>query len=133
MKIPPTKKILREDLKDAPKWVSGIIEPVNNFMESAYQIFNKNITDADNIACQIKELSYKTTSAYPAADIMEFQSTLKGRATGVQLLQALDKATQTPAAGPVYVPWYDDNGVIKIYAITGLAASKTYLIRLRIT
>ncbi len=37
MRLPSQKKILREDLKDAPAWVNGLIGPLNAFMESVYQ------------------------------------------------------------------------------------------------
>lgn len=133
MKLPVTKKILREDLKDAPAWVSGIIEPFNSFAESVYQALNKNITFRENIAAFVKEITYSTTSAYPTMDNIQFMNELKVKATGVEVLQAIDKSTYTPAAGPVYVPWVEDNGNIVIGSITGLAASKIYMIRLLIS
>lgn len=132
MKLPTQKKILREDLKDAPNWISGVIDPINNFMETVYQTLNKNVTE-ENTASQIKELTYKTPSTYPTMDNVEFISGLKTKARGVAAMQVYDKDTYTPAAGPVYVPWIEDNGTIIIYPITGLQASKTYIVRLRIT
>lgn len=131
MKLPSQKKILREDLKDAPSWVSGIIEPVNNFMETTYQALNKNINE-ENTASQIKELIYKTPSTYPAMDNIEFVSTLKTKAVGLTVIQVYEKSTYTPAAGPCYAPWIENNGTIIIYPITGLAASKTYVVRVRV-
>ncbi len=86
-KLPPQKKILKEDLKGAPSWINPLIDTVNNFMETTYSLFNKNITDTENIACQIKDIIYKTTSAYPVADVLEFQSELKTKATGLLVLQ----------------------------------------------
>lgn len=133
MKIPSLKRILREDLKDAPDWVSGIIVPVNSFMEYIYQAMNNNITDSDNIACSIKELTYITPSTYPTMDTVEFLSGLKVKATGVQLLQIYEKSNYTPPTSAVYVPWVEDNGTIKIFPITGLSASKTYILRLRVS
>lgn len=133
MRIPSLKKILREDLKDAPDWVNGILVPVNQFMEYIYQAMNKNISDSDNISCQIKELTYITPSTYPVMDNVEFLSTLKVKATGVTLLQVVDKDTYVPPTSAVYVPWVEMNGSITIYPITGLAASKIYTIRLRVS
>ncbi len=133
MRLPSQKKILREDLKDAPDWVSGIINPVNNFMESVYQALNKNITFSENIASFVKEISYKTPSTYPTVANVEFASQLRTKAIGVEVLQAFDKDNYTPAAGPVYVPWVEENGVIVIGSITGLQANKTYLIRLLVS
>lgn len=133
MKIPSLKKILREDLKDAPEWVNGILVPVNQFMEYIYQAMNRNISDSDNISCQIKELTYITPSTYPTMDNVEFLSTLKVKATGVTLLQVVDKDTYLPPTSAVYVPWYENNGSIVILPITGLVASKIYTIRLRVS
>lgn len=131
MKLPTQRKILREDLKDAPPYVNGIIEPVNSFMESVYQALNKNITLQENIAAFLKELIYTTPSTYPSGvDIVSFQNTLRTRPIGLQLMQVYDRSTYTPPPGPVYVPWIDDNGTINVYPITGLEASKQYVVRL---
>lgn len=131
MKLPPQKKILREDLKEAPQWINGVIEPINSFMESVYQAMNHNMTLQENVASQVKEISYTTPASYPSGVAnVEFQSTLRTKPIGVQILQAYDKATYVPAPGPVYVPWVEDGGTVIIYPIKGLEASKTYLIRL---
>lgn len=132
-KLPTIKKILREDVKDAPAWISAVIEPFNSLAEFVYQSLNKNLTFTDNVSCFIKEISYRTPSTYPTMDDVQFTNDLKVKATGVQLLQAVELSTYLPAAGPVYVPWVENNGSIVISAITGLAASKTYSIRLLIS
>jgi hypothetical protein len=132
MKLPQQKKILREDLKGAPEYVNGIIDPVNSFMESTYQALNKNLTLNENLSSFTKELTYKTVSTYPTNQpVTTFKNSLKIRPTGVWVMQAYDKTTYTPAPGPVYVPWIvDNNGDIAVHTITGLEANKTYLIRL---
>lgn len=133
MKLPTQKKILREDLKDAPAYVNGIIEPVNSFMESVYQALNKNITLGENIASFLKELIYTTPSTYPTGvENVLFQNTLRTRPIGIFLMQVYDRTTYVPPPGPVFIPWVDDNGTLVIYPITGLEASKTYLIRLAV-
>lgn len=132
MKLPVVKKILREDLKDAPGWVNGLIDPINSFMETVYQALNKNITFSENVGCFIKTVSYKTPSTYPTMDDIEFVNSLRTKATGIIVLQAIDE-NYVPAVGPVYVPWVENNGAIVISSITGLAASKTYSIRLLVT
>lgn len=119
-------------MPDAPDWVDVIVDPVNNFMQTVYQALNKNINE-DNLTSQIKELTYITTASYPTAAIVEFQSTLKTKALGLQIMQVYEKDNYTPAPGPCYAPWVDNNGTIKISSITGLEASKTYIIRVRLT
>jgi len=133
MRLPALKKILLEDIAGAPDWIRGVIYPINSFMEAVYQALNKNISDDQNIAVQIKEISYITTSAYPVMSDIEFVSGLKIKATGLVVLAAFDSDTYVPAAGAVYAPWQDVNGTITIGSITGLLASKSYTIRLRIS
>jgi hypothetical protein len=132
-KLPSIKKILREDVKDAPAWINAVIEPLNQFMENVYSALNKNITFSENIASFVKELTYKTTSAYPTVETVEFPNILRTKASGILVLQAVEKSTYTPAAGPVYVPWVEDNGTILISSITGLQADTTYVIRLLVS
>lgn len=133
MKIPTLKKILREDLPGAPDWVLNLITPINTFMEYVYQALNKNISNYDNILCQVKELVYVTPSTYPVMGNVEFLSTLKVKATGVKLLQVYDRATYTPPTSAVYVPWVEIDGKIIIYPVTGLQASKTYILRIEVS
>lgn len=130
MRLPQQKKILREDLKDAPPWVNGIVSPVNAFMENVYNALNRNLTLNENIASFTQEFTYTTPSTYPTGvQNMSFLNQLKTKPIGVQVMQVYDKATYIPAPGPVYVPWVEVNGSIVIYPITGLEASKTYLVR----
>jgi len=133
MKIPSLKKILREDIPDAPDWITSVTSPINTFMEYMYQAMNKNISDADNIACTVREILYTTPSTYPTMDTIEFQSGLKVKATGVTLLQIYQRNNYTPPTSAVYIPWVEDNGVIIIYPITGLLASTTYVLRVRVS
>lgn len=129
MKLPTIKKILREDVKDAPGWIAGIIDPMNTFMEGVYTALNKNITLGDNIASFIKEITYKTPSGYPS-DVpnVSFVNTLRTKAVGVLIMQVVDKSTYLPRATS-NVAWVEDVNGIVIYPILGLEASKTYTIR----
>ena len=100
-------------------------------METVYQAMNKNI-DEINLNSQIKEVTVVVPSTYPIMDKIKFQSTLKVRATGCTILQCLEKDTFTPVAtgNPA---WIDNAGTIEISGITGLTASKVYIIRFRLT
>lgn len=131
MKLPTIKKILREDVKEAPSWVNGLIDPLNAFMETVYQALNKNLTLTENVASFTTEIIYKTVSTYPTSQgTFDFQSTLRTRPIGVMLMQIYDKSNYTPPPGPVYIPWTSQGSQIVLDTITGLEASKSYLIRL---
>ena len=129
--LPQFKRILREDIKGAPSWMNIVIGAFNDFAESVYRAFNKGINDI-NLASQIKELTYITPSGYPTMSNVTFLSELKSKAIGCVHIQVFDNSTYTPPPGPVYVPWIENDGTIIIYPITGLEASKTYTIRLRL-
>lgn len=131
MKLPSQKKILREDVKDAPNWINPIIDTFNNFAETVYQALNRNITFSENVGCFIKEVTYKTTSNYPVETVFEFLNELKVKATGVLVLQAFERATYTPVAAQI--AWRENNGSIEVHLVTGLEASKTYTIRLLVS
>jgi hypothetical protein len=131
MKLPTQKKILREDIKGAPSWAGPLVDTLNSFMETVYQAMNRNITLQQNVACFIKEITYKTPATYPSGVTnAQFLNELKTKALGLQVLQCVEKTTYLPAPGPVYVPWTEDNGNILVYPVTGLEADKTYIIRL---
>lgn len=132
MRLPAQKKISKEDMKEAPKWVDSMIGIINSFMESVYQALNKNITFQENIASFIKEITYVTGASYPgtAHEVVTFQSSLKAKPIGVQAIQVVEKSNYSPPPGPVWVPWTESNDVISIGSITGLEASKSYTIRL---
>jgi len=137
-KLPNQKRVLREDLKDAPSWIDRLITPLNSFMESVYYALNKNITFNENIASQIKEIEFTTLSTYSTASpkidgfqVIQFPHSLKNKPFGVTIQQITEKSgTYNPITSPVCIDWYDNNGVININYITGLEDSKTYIIRL---
>lgn len=131
MKLPTIKKILREDVKDAPSWISGVIDPVNSFMENVYTALNKSITLTDNISSFIKEISYRTSASYPdpILDKTNFMNTLRARATGLMVMQAFETASYVPVSIG-NLAWTEDSSGIVIYPISGLAASRAYTIRL---
>jgi len=130
MKLPNVQKILREDVKEAPSWLGSMLDPINNFMQIIYQALSKNISLQDNIACQVKELTYITPSTYPTMSNISFPSTLKPKAPALMLMQIVNKSTYIPVLTAVYVPWIEENGQIIVYPIVGLAASTTYNVRL---
>lgn len=131
MKLPTIKRISKEDLKGSPEWVSALITPLNAFMENVYSTLNKNITLDENIFSFVKEITYRTPSTYPTGvEAVSFINNLKDRATGLMVMQAVDRTTFSPAAGPVYAPWSEYNGNITLGTITGLEADKLYIIRM---
>lgn len=136
-RLPTNKRVLTEDLKGLPsdvkKGIQPLVDTVNSFMEIIYQGFNKNISFGDNVACFLKEVSYRTPSTYPTMEDVSFRNELKTKAIGVILLQALERTTYAPVTGSaIFVPWEEVDGQIILKPIQGLSADKSYIIRLLI-
>jgi len=134
-KLPAYKRILKEDIKDAPDWIDRIINPINTFFESVYNGFNHNLDFANNLAANVKAISFTTASDYVASDTfttIKFQHTLKTKIQGIILLQIQNVSTSTyiPIKKAVYVDWLDINGEININFISGLSDSTKYSARL---
>jgi hypothetical protein len=139
-KLPIQRKILREDIKEAPQWIDKVIYPVNTFFESVFNALSRNITFSENIGCQIKELEFNTTGSYDGTaaewEELSFPKTVKFRANGVLLAQIIDlgvinstTTAYTPIEGDVYVDWQESNEEIVIGLIRGLTLSHTYKVR----
>jgi len=63
--LPNQKRILKEDLREAPSWIDKLLYPLNSFMESVYFALNRNLNFQENIASQIYEIEFTTASDYP--------------------------------------------------------------------
>jgi len=133
-KLPDLKRILREDVPDAPDWINKIIYPVNQFFEAVYQGLNKQLTFSENFASTTKTVEVVTTSGYPGTfTALKIPSGLATTAEGVLIAQislkgsSYDIITTSP-----FINWVDVNSVININHISGLAASSTYILKLLI-
>jgi hypothetical protein len=129
--LPPIKRIMREDVKEAPKWIEKIIYPVNLFMDAVYSSLNRNLTFTENITSQVKSLSFETKSSYDGTaanwDDLLFIHNLPILAKGCLLLQIQEISDNyNPIENSVFINWIDINRTITINLITGLTASKKY-------
>jgi len=129
--LPPIKRIMREDIKEAPGWIEKVIYPVNLFMDAVYSSLNKNLTFSENITSQTKTLTFQTKSSYDGTaanwDDLLFVHSLPGAAKGCLLLKIQEVADNySPITSAVFVNWLDINKTITINLLTGLTASKKY-------
>lgn len=136
-KLPTSKKVLREDLKDAPGWIDRLLSPLNSFMESIYYALDKNLTYTENLACNVKTIEFTTLPTYgslPVLDnwqVQKFTHSLKSKPFGVSLERVQEKSnTYAVITNPVSLDWNEANGVISINYVTGLEPSKTYILTL---
>jgi hypothetical protein len=138
--LPPIKRISKEDLADAPDWVEKIIYPVNLFFDSVYRALNGRLTLPENIVGQIKEISFQVKAVYDGTDtskwdVLSFNSSLGSLAKGLHIMQikeVTDNGNFAPIGKDISIDWEDENRNIKIHYITGLTASKKYLLRVKL-
>lgn len=138
--LPPIKRISKEDLADAPDWVEKIIYPVNLFFDSVYRALNGRLTLPENIVGQIKEISFQVKTTYNGTDttewdVLNFNSSLGSLAKGLHIMQikeVTDNGNFAPIGKDISMDWEDENRNIKIHYITGLTASKKYLLRVKL-
>lgn len=133
-RLPTQRRILREDVKEAPSWIESLLSPLNSFMDSVYRALSQNITFGDNIPCDRRSIQFDTRSDYTSAVPLtagfvplRFQHNLKSKPFACIPLQVV-AADGSVFTSPVSIDWYEANGTVFINYITGLANSKSYTI-----
>lgn len=53
MKIGVTSRIRREDLKEAPAWIDGLLGTLNSFIERVVSALTGRLTFQDNFQCKV--------------------------------------------------------------------------------
>lgn len=135
-KLPNQKKLRKEDIPDSPDWFGVVIDVMNSFMESVYFALNKQITFNDNIACQIKDINFTTSSIYSTGLLvdfgkLQFTHTLKTKPQGLFIMQ-LTQSNNAPIIKTVSCDWNQEGGLVYINYISGLEDSTTYNLRVMV-
>lgn len=132
--LPTTKRIAKEDVKNAPDWFTPFLTQVNTFFSAVYDALNGQLTFGDNIAGFFKTLTFSTLSTYTASGTwnqISFLNTLRKKATGVLIMQISQQAgSYTPIKKAVSLDWTELNGSIILGFVSGLNDSTTYNLKL---
>ena len=126
--LPSVRRIMMEDYKDAPAWLSKLVYSLNLFLDSIYTALNKNLTFVDNVRAQIISMSVLAGAA--AINCTTYFATTMPAVRGVLILSAIQQGnTYTPlTAAPTVASWRVSAGTIFIDSITGLTSGQTYTI-----
>lgn len=130
-KLPSIRAILRESLTEAPSWIVKLLDPLNSIIETLYSALNRQITFSENIACQIRTISFTTSATYSTGDFsrLTFESSLGVKAKGLLLGQILrDEEPYAAIQEGVSLSWREQSGSIQIDFVSGLANSTRYLL-----
>jgi len=137
-KLPSIKRIVKEDIQDAPEWIDQLISPLNTFMEEVYFALDNQLSIGDNIRGSLTKITVRTLSTYgntPVTDnweVVNINNPIGVRPQIVSIGQVTDLNTFLPAIDPVGVAWDFLNGIIRLKYISGLEPSKKYEINLLI-
>ncbi len=129
MKLPPTRRISREQIPDAPDWVDQIIGPLNQFMETTYLALNNQLVIGENVAGEVRDLTVQTDGA-AAIVPFSFASSLRVQPRGLIILQA--KTVEGTYVGTTNPGWLANGNIVSVKSIGGLAASTSYTIRMAV-
>lgn len=130
--LPTTKRISKEDIKDAPSWFDPFLTQINTFFSAVYDALNGQVTFVDNITAQVKDLTFTTLATYSSDDwqSFSFKSSLRKKATGLLILDLTQEAeSYTPVKQAVSLDWTELNGNIVIGFVSGLENETTYHLR----
>ena len=136
--LPSIKRLVREDIPNAPEWIGQVIDPLNTFMEEVYYALDRDLTINQNIRGTIKTITLTTKSTYGNApktdnwDIQKITDPIGVKPEVVALGSVVNKDSFATITDPVYVSWDWYNSQIRINYIAGLAASTKYEIKLLI-
>lgn len=133
MKLPSLKKLLREDLKDAPEWFDVVIQAFNTLVDAVYFVLNRNVSFQDNISCIIKEIEFYTPADYDTGGFNSFtvNNSLKRKIVAAICGQVkYSRIGYQPIKQAVTLDWQELDGVVSINYVSGLESSKYYKISL---
>ena len=130
-KLPPISRIVKEDFPDEP-WAEKLLWPVNRFFESVVSALNRNLTFTENLAGEIKQISFTTQATVADTWPIKFLPSTPSRPTDVWVtsLRRTDGATTTSATS---IDWeLASDGQVQINNIAGLTGGEGYIIRLAV-
>lgn len=114
-----------EGFPEQGTWIGKLFGPLNQFIRGVYELFNNQITVADNLYQEIKALTIvNETTNFP----LKFTAKFNKYPEGVLLLSAIDSNGGYPSVNPL-ITWSFSNGVVSINSISGLTASSRYTVK----
>jgi hypothetical protein len=128
-KLPLIVSIKREDYKDSPSWFERFLSPLNLFLRTVYEAFDRNLTFTDNISSVQKEFTILAGST-PADNTAAFTYKMKTDPIGVIPLRVIQESENyVPIQAAIGISWRKGNGEIIIDAISGLTDGEVYSVR----
>ena len=122
--LPDVRRLNREDFQDAPQWLDPMLNTLNSFMDSVYNIFNRNVSLTDNLNIQLTSISVETDANGDITPV-KIKTTVRGRANGIVVIRAVSNSGNSQAP---FVDYVQSENIITISKIAGLNLSTKYKI-----
>lgn len=129
-KLPPFKRLILEDFPSKYQdLLQKLLYGINSFFESVSNTLNKNISFEDNIACQVKELTF--TAPITQLRPLSFINELRRPCRGVLLINAENISdANAPLSAAPFIQFTGAADQILITNISGLTNGKQYRIKI---
>lgn len=128
MFLPPIQRISREDVPEAPDWISRLLRPLNEFLSAMYNGLNNGLTLQENVACQIKAFTL-TAGAAAANNTSKFPLTMKRKPQYlVPLSVNVSTVSDVRSGSASTFTWNYDGVNVNITSISGLTNGSLYTI-----
>lgn len=122
--LPDVRRLNREDFPDAPGWLDPMLNTINSFMDSVYNIFNRNVSLSDNLNFQLLTLNVETDVNGDIQPI-KVKTSVRGRVNGLIVIRAISDSGNSQAP---FVDYIQSDNIITISKIAGLNISTKYKI-----
>lgn len=122
--LPDTRRLNREDFQDAPNWIDPMLTVINAFMDSVYNIMNRNISLTQNLNIQIATINVETDSNGDIKPV-KLKTTIRGRVAGVTVIRVI--STDTSSISP-FVSFTQNENILTISNIASLNSNQKYKI-----
>lgn len=122
--LPDVRRLNREDFQNAPDWLDPMLNVLNSFMDSVYNIMNRNVSLTQNLNFQIYSMSLETDSN---GDIkpLKIKTTVRGKVVGIIPVRII--STDTSLLSP-FIYFTQSEDTLTITNIANLNNDQKYKI-----
>lgn len=137
--LPPFQQISKGSLgADVPDWVDRLLDSMNTNWRSIYNLFNRGLTEVNNLATQIQTIRFQTNPDYAVGNAatftpQQFKSTLTGVPTGFILVNISNAGnTSFIFSNPVCINCSYGSGTVFVNFVTGLQPNTSYDLTIKV-
>lgn len=122
------KRIFKGDYpKDQQELVERLSGSINSGFETLHNAMNRNVSISDNIACTVKKVSTKVTSAGIPTSTLSFKIDTTGQIKGITVIRAVNLTNSTTYVNSQpFITFSQNNTTVTIDHITGLPVDNNF-------